>query len=293
MSRGWSLWVDWCTATGRSPLPVTEEGLVAFEHDVRSDHTRDIRRFLTDAGMTWPRESRARDPWEGIHLLSLGESLHQCPTTGWPDGYRGRRDAWLLLLTLGLRLCRAHALAVRVPDIAETVGGVAVTRRALSRADDPAACLVCVTQRWLAVLAAESRWGRAGVREMLAPGRTSRGHVCTRPLPQIPSHQVLAPAIDRHGWSVDWRPMTPRAVTGVLAARCRAKSPAQQADQHAAPESGPTFNETTFKRLDAACRAADEVNARAKALLDDTDGLLTRVGRHGRDPARSQRRVRS
>ena len=274
---GWLLWADWCVATGRSPQAVTEEALALFGAQVGGDHRGDIRATLRAAGVPWPVEEAPRDPWRAVEpgLAGLAESLRRCPLAGWPVGYRGRRDAWLLVLTRGIRLCRREALAVSAADVAATGDGLTVAGMPVARGEDPATCRECTVVRWFRAVAEERRRGRSAVREMLTRARTHEGHVCGH-LPGVPPDAVLSPAIDQHGWVSDWRPMSPRALTEVLALRCASDPAPEPASVEHRARAAPVhpFDETTFERLDAACRRADQVNARVAALLGDTEAML-------------------
>jgi hypothetical protein len=83
------------------------------------------------------------------------QTLRQLPTTGWPEGLHGRRDAVILLLgTAGLRWAHIAGLTqsqVRVTDDMVTVGAQPLVE--LPATGDPETCPVAVFRRWQAVLA--------------------------------------------------------------------------------------------------------------------------------------------
>lgn len=297
---GWLLWADWCHATGHSGLVLEEATLDRFQAAVPRARLSDLRRTARDVGLPWPGEPGPPDPWLAVEaggLPSLDAALRGCPRSGWPDGYRGRRDAWLLLLTRGLRMTRTQVVQLRGCDIDHegsrhdrtgrgsrplVVGG-----HQLGAATCTAVCPSCVAARWLRCIEQEHRWGRSAVRELLlqVPGAAPTEH--DHNAPQLPGFAVLAPAIDRHGWATDWRPMTTRAVTSVLAARhapdqLASPSVAAGITPQATSELSRPFDRTTFDRMDAACRRADEVNQRIAALLDDTASALRRRTPSGR-----------
>lgn len=279
MRRGWVLWADWCAATGRAPLPVTEEALAVFEHDLPRVRLSDIRATVAETGLGWPRSVWVFDPWECAEaaMAGLSESVRGCPSTGWPGGYRGRRDAWLLVLTRGLRLCRRDALAIRSPDVLVEGGRFVVAGQVLERGDDPVVCSACVAARWLAIVSEQWAWGRGRVREVLTVATRGAGHDCARlGALLVPAHVPLVPAIDQHGWATDWRAMSPRAVTMILASRCAPGVGEWHPEQAETQDPGVAFDETTFERLEAACVQADAVNDRIGALLAETETMLGR-----------------
>lgn len=280
--RVWALWCDWCAA---------------FEHDARDLAPAALHRFATHvpgvnldllhrAARKRGVEPRLRlDPWEGVeeNWVSLSQSLGRCPTSGWPHAVPGRRDAWLVVLTRHLRMSRLNAARQRGRNVLRIVEALPT-----DHVDD--VCLRCVVKRWVEVVATQSLWSRASVRELVWPRSGLAFGTAARPcdggcgdierlMDQVPAHAIMAPAIDRHGWWADWRPMSARAVTNVLAARCQplGEEPAldetlcdpvtaeQQASDH-------EFTDETFDRLDAAMARADEVNARLEALLREHGG---------------------
>lgn len=287
LRRGWLLWADWCLATGRTSLDVEVEHLERFKAEVAgSSHLADIRATVREVGMPWPYGAGSTDPWKAaeVGLMPLDTSLAACPCTGWPSGYRGRRDAWLLVLTRGLRFTRTEALTIDASDLRDEWQ---IRGRRLSHFDDPAVCWRCVTARWLACREEEHHWSRSTVREQLVlaerPVRhdcESRGTVAT----DLPAFVSLSPALDQHGWlsgpaapldpsdplgPVTQPPMSARAVTTVIADRCLGLPPTAppEGEEPTPTRAVRSFDDTTFDRLDRACETADEVNARIESLL--------------------------
>ena len=269
-SRARMLWQDWCKATGHDPSETSAAALAQFAAQVPS----------TNAVLV-PRPA-ARDPWRvpERRWASVDTSLARCPAFGWPLGVAGRRDAWLVVATRVLRLPRPHAVGLRLHDLSTL----------LDRLPEPAhgrPCLRCVAQRWLDVVQTYEQWSRSAV----------RGKVYTRPpgtwspavigsavpcdgscehlpvlLSVIPRHTVVSPAIDRHGWWTDWRPLSPRALTTILSTRCDLSAPVVAAFDDPMELFRPPlgeFSDTTFDRLDAAIDAADAINSRLEALLTE------------------------
>jgi hypothetical protein len=280
--RAWSLWRDWCEATGRASEHADEATLAAFAAQVRGPSLKTLVRAATAVGLDWPGAeppAAPSDPWEAPERswMPTPAALARCPVYGWPMGARGRRDAWLIVLTRVLRLTRREAVAVDPDDLPDLWDRIP----APATAEEP--CLRCVAARWLDVAATADQWSRSSVRQRVWPtsGRnTWQGSdrpcdgSCEQPLPPFSTGWVLAPAIDQHGWWTDWRPMSTRTLTAILAVRCDPLfvdlSPEPGTPLHD-EDLGPArrFDETTFERLEAACANADEVNERMRRILDD------------------------
>ncbi|TWP32168.1 hypothetical protein [Leekyejoonella antrihumi] len=195
---GWSLWSDWCRASYRDPSVVTLEALARFQQEVRVGprHITDIRTTARARGVLPEAAPVYIDPWYQVEdgFDRLDDCLRCCPTTGWTSGYRGRRDAWLLVLTRGLRLTRAQALAVAPGDLTDDWQ---VCGRDLELSDDPRT-LLAVRGRPLA--------GLPGGRGELVPQRRAQ------------------PAL----WSWSWR--CPEAASRVRGPWQRAHRPASVGD---------------------------------------------------------------
>lgn len=264
------LWQDWCRATGHDPSQTSPSVLDRFAAQVPGTKPALV-----------PRPP-VRDPWKvpERRWASVEASLAHCPAFGWPLGVGGRRDAWLIVAARVLRLPRSHAVGLRVHDLPAL----------LDRLPEPVRgrpCLRCVAQRWFDIVHTYEQWSRSAVRGKVyarPPGTWSPAMIgsavpcdgsCEH-LPSllsvIPRHTVVSPAIDRHGWWVPWRPLSPRALTTILSARCDIYAPAatefdDPLDLFRPPVG--VFDDTTFDRLDAAIDAADALNSRLEALLGE------------------------
>lgn len=108
-------------------------------------HSEAVRRALNPTRTTRLGNLRAR----------ADRTLRQLPTTGWPEGLRGRRDAVILLLgTAGLRWAHIAGISqgqVRVTDTAVIVGPQPLVE--LPATHEPETCPVAIFRRWQAVLA--------------------------------------------------------------------------------------------------------------------------------------------
>lgn len=273
-TRARALWRDWCAATGHDPSQTTEAALGRFSAQVPGTNP---------ALVPLPADL---DAWKvpERRWASVETSLARCPAFGWPLGVTGRRDAWLIVAARVLRLRRSYAVGLRAHDLPAL----------LDRLPEPVhghPCLRCVAHRWLDVVQTYEQWSRSAVRGKVhtrPPGTWSPAiigsavpcdgacqHLSTL-VSSIPRHTVVSPAIDRHGWWNHWRPLSPRALTAVLASRCDPSAAAPSAltddpmDLFRPPAA--QFDDTTFERLDAAIDAADALNSRLEALLSEFGG---------------------
>jgi hypothetical protein len=111
-SHTWSLFVDWCTATGHIALPAPPETLAEFlaDHPARvSTHRRRVTAINSahrQSGFSEPGRSQAVHAalatrrHERLQTFTdvLDEAIRQLPVNGWPHGLFGRRDALILTL---------------------------------------------------------------------------------------------------------------------------------------------------------------------------------------------------
>src|ERR1700738_5317841 len=117
-SHTWSLFVDWCAATGNVALPAQPETLAEFlaDHPAQvSTHRRRVTAINSvhrQGGLPEPGRSQAIHAalatrrHERLQAAAdiLDESIRQLPINGWPHGLFGRRDAMILtLVAAGLR----------------------------------------------------------------------------------------------------------------------------------------------------------------------------------------------
>ncbi len=156
-----------------------------------------------------------------------------CPTRGWPTGFTGRRDAFLVVLVEVLGRTRDQARQLTPSEITTTGDGFRIGGAAVPASDDPHTCPVCAVARWLEVCDLVDGLGRAIAREALtaaaAPSATS-------PHTHVPCHQRWRQApwlmigIDQHGWLHDTEPLSARSTsTRLIAIRARRQDPATAA----------------------------------------------------------------
>lgn len=299
-----SLFFDWCKATARPPTP--DQATLDRFADELSLAPSTVTRLLHALNPPTPRpyETRWDSPpfgsrsssrnRQGPSLLPLDESIARCARNGWPAGFVGRRDAWLLTLLGpknqgGAGMSRAAALATR-PGHINTLRNT-VRSRPLPRHEEADRCPRCAMFRWLELVSMNHQWSRSAVRQHLAlAGQGSGtgpevGHRCEQGTPDQGQHEqwrtawTLAPAIDQHGWPTD-QAMTPRAVTTVVARRRNPNAPILRRANQPVPKTVTLVmdEETIDLRIANVSRDADEANDRIAALLDETEQVMVRVG---------------
>ncbi|ALL79492.1 hypothetical protein AD006_30075 (plasmid) [Pseudonocardia sp. EC080610-09] len=221
-----------------------------------------------------------------------------CPTRGWPHGLHGRRDAFLVVLTVALALPYSAArdltpAAVVVDTTTDLpMGGdvdevVTIAGQAVPTAADPRACPACAVVRWLDILGTLDGLGRGSARMDLvaahAPTTDAPHTHQTRGSRRWRAAATLLPAVDQHGWLDDYRPITARTIRARLA-RAAARSTHYVAEEMALPKPAgilstspdakplPTITTPALDQvlavLDSVSDDADALNARIQALLD-------------------------
>jgi hypothetical protein len=275
----WSLFEDWCTATGAVAMPATAETVRAFLGDapVRPSTARRrlrvIRRAHRNARLALPIDlpERATTLRSGAGWADIPRALEQLPTLRYPVGLRGRRDGWLLVLIGSLGMTRREALAVTQEDVV-LHPELTVAGRAVPRAEAAIECPACAVTRWLRIVDDAARGARAEVRAALDPtGVDDAAHDCKSGLNGAwRGASVLAPAIDRHGWVVGAGPLSLTAVSEIMACRQR---------QGGDPQRGFVRGETAGRFKDASsaelAAAYDDVDAQLAALLSRVEAAVS------------------
>lgn len=233
----WELFVDWCTAFGWRPLPASPVTVAGFLTRELPDASRSalrrrvtainlmhtlngydrpgsataVRRLLTQ------RKSRAADAAERIRIL---------PTTGWPAGLFGRRDALVLWLVCRVGIPSNHIGELRCADLS-------MPRTNIIRIDaghdieipvdpDDPFGLLPVWKRWVRVRNILAQ--RPGPAPLVRPlteanpvDRHSKPSLAPPPLPVRPSYALL-PAFDQWGNLVSAPGRDTEGVSGKAAA---------------------------------------------------------------------------
>lgn len=307
----WALFTDWCAAADHSPLPADADTLARFlrEHPavVATQRRRisAINTVHTRHGYPPPGRSetvrRRLDTARAERLDQLAALLHrraaQLPTTGWPGGLFGRRDA--LLLTLAATgMPFAQLARLRRGDVTVDAGTLVATTDAGERfclppqsgsAESPA---VAVYYRWAEILAFLDRYPNT---DLLAQHLTDPVEIEQGALTDRQARQPLLTPIDRWGHlSLMPQPMTAQSIAALVRDHLAARVPVRallplrkQRDRddhpHAGGETGIELDPHYYERGVAARRrdhetlgglddVFDEIEDRADVLLEE---LLT------------------
>ncbi|MDV6297398.1 hypothetical protein OCS65_28385 (plasmid) [Rhodococcus aetherivorans] len=307
----WALFADWCTATGQPPLPAEPEALALFLREHPAAPTTQRRRVSaintvhTRHGHPAPGRSetvrRRLDTARATRLDRLAPLLlrkaAELPTTGWPSGLFGRRDA--LLLTLAATgMSSARLARLRRGDIHVDAGTLVATTESGERfclrpeSGSGASAAVAVYRRWAEILAFLDAYPNT---DLLAQHLTDPVEAEQAALTDRQARQPLLPPIDRWGHlPLMPQPMTAQSLAALvrdhLAGRVPARAPLPlrrkgklDDDPHGRFEIEVYLDPHYYERGVAARRHAhdslggltdvfDEIEARADALLED---LLT------------------
>lgn len=280
--RDWSLWLDWCTATDRDPHDLAGPALAAFLRElpattlVQERRVRTIRRVLEGTGRGLPRPTTTIRPRVGPGWLTYPDALAALRHEWWPDGVAARRDALILVLTAhGFTRTRIRHLQ---PQHIETFPEIVVDELVLPRHRDPRLCAQCALVRWLAILDAYRHRSGRDIEELLEESRVYAHprHDCLDHLGDgWRTSPWVTPAIDQHGALAPGRPVTTRALTGILR---RKFTPTDQQSEpgipaavgnspQAAPRPTPAEQAEIGRLYDRVGDEADALNKRIQALL--------------------------
>lgn len=187
----WTLYKAWCAAQGHGDAHTFDPArMEAFWEDVpaapttRAARERIILRQLEAHGAIVPHpEHTHRSAWRtGPAWADLETALEAIPTVGWPEGMRGRRDAFLLTM-LHQGLTRREAQNITVNEIQwPAPGDVLIRGVKVPTATSPQRCAACAVCRWLrAICLADYRDLPTLRSTMNAQRARTVGHVCQEP----------------------------------------------------------------------------------------------------------------
>ncbi len=243
----WALFVDWCAASDEPSLPATPEVLAGFLHEHPAAAATQRRRVSAintvhrNHGLLPPGRSdivrRRLDTARAARLGRLEATLRKravaLPTTGWPAGLFGRRDALILVLaatgmsfTQLSRLCRGNLTT-------DTADGALIAKvdgeqfRLAPREDKHAhATPAAIFRRWADVLAYLDR--RPNTR-MLATYLADPQKISSSELSEGQSMQPLLPPIDRWGHlPLPLQAMSPQSIASLTRAHFAGRPPARR-----------------------------------------------------------------
>ncbi|MGW4018248.1 hypothetical protein ACWECW_18275 [Rhodococcus ruber] len=312
----WALFADWCTATDQHPLPASPEALALFlrEHPAAPATQRRrvsaINTVHTRRGHPPPGRSetvrRRLDTTRAARLDRFAPILlhkaAELPTTGWPSGLFGRRDA--LLVTLAATgMPFAQLARLRRGDLHLDAGTLVATTDGGERfclppesgtSESPAA----VYRRWAEIQAFLDAYPNTDLlaRHLTDPVEVDQGGFTDRQ-----ARQPLLSPIDRWGHlPLMPQPMTAQSIASLvrdhLSGRARARTPLplrKQSDRDEGPtawlESEIDLDPHYYERGIAARRHArndlngladlfDDIEARTDQLLDELLSILDDLG---------------
>jgi hypothetical protein len=280
-ARDWALYADWCHSWGRRPEHTDPDLLEQFFTELPAapvtlqNRARAIRKELERRGYSVtlpPREPRTPPPT----LIRTGEkyattegALAQLPRARRVTGFRGRRDAWLLILIGVLQLTRRECHQISAEHI-DLSAGIRIHGRFIPTGTDPATCPACAVTRWLRVMGVYGVGFRSYAFQLLDPATAlTDEHDCETPVEDDwRNAPQLLPAIDQHGWIRD-APLSLRSISAV-SARVQRFSGLR--------ELGFTPHQPTGRYKDATSGelvlAQDDVDAAAARLLERSRLLL-------------------
>lgn len=228
--RDWDLWAWWSATRGTPTVPARWEDLQAFLVDVPCAPSTAVRRISTiraahlleRARITGEPDRPAPPPV--VARSAVGEVLHHIPVYGFPHGFRGRRDA-LVIVATSLGMTPAQITALTPADVG-TYPLPAINGQDLDY--DPnhgLRCPACTLTRWLRALSAwraqlhDAQWRALELLIEDAPAN-ARVHDCAIEIPDGWQHApTLVPPIDRAGTPDLRQPVTTRTITTILRER--------------------------------------------------------------------------
>ena len=310
----WLLFTDWCAACDLDPLPADPHTVAAFlaDHPARpGTHRRRVAAINAahrQAGLSEPgrahavQQALASRRIERLRRLTdrLADTIAALPTTGWPHGMFGRRDA-LMLTLIAAGLTYTEISALRRGELRPDGEVLVIDSRRQWRLHDahPHRGAAAVYDRWARVQALLDR--HASTR-MLAhyldnPPTAPNGNGPSM-LAEKAATQPLIVSIDRWGYT----PLVPTAMAEQSIATVARAHLAGQAPSHRiptrqrppeCPATPPQRNDPQSAVLDArsyqrgiaARRAAaselaafdvllDELGTRAEQLLADLAAIV-------------------
>lgn len=284
-AQDWALYADWCAATGRDPATTGWADLAVFLTDlpaselVQQRRLRAIRPRLGLGHGGLPRPAARVRPRVGPAWASYPEALTALRHEWWPDGVAARRDA-LLIVLIAHGMTRTRLARLR-PKQVSVFPQFVVDDLVLIGHRDPALCARCALVRWLQILHAyRDRSGR-DIEELLTIARVhaQARHDCLEDVGEgwrtVPR---LLPPVDQHGALHLGPPLTPRAVTGILARRFTPQTQPTAVNVVASQEdSGPRQRfgaRPTREQQDEIGRLYDGIAAEADALSRRIEQIL-------------------
>ncbi|MDV6297338.1 hypothetical protein [Rhodococcus aetherivorans] len=304
----WALFADWCTAADHRPIPAAPETLALFLHEHPAAAATQRRRLsainTVHTGHGYPAPGRTEtvrrhlDAARAQRLDQLRRLLLQrateLPTTGWPSGLFGRRDALLLVLA-ATGMTFTDIARLRRRDIRHDGIILVATTRAGERfrlapdpetEDNPAADIY---RRWAEIQAFLDLYPGT---HLLRHHLTDPVEIITDPLDAEQARQPLLCPIDRWGHLPYAQSMTPQSVSILVRAHLSGRAPVRRVlpvplqddvgtwvepEIELDPgyyERGIAARSRDHEAFEDLADVFDEIEARADALFEDLMGVL-------------------
>jgi len=171
--QDWTLFTDWCAATGHWDLPTDPDTVLEFLTDCPATRSTQrcrvaaIDRHHTTGGFSRPGESAAvraalgrpvsaREPAPPEMTDRMAAALRDLPSHGWTQGMFGRRDRCLLVLSQLAGVPYKDLAILTAGDISLVDGTATINSSAgswtVTPDGNPILCGSCAVVRWLRVL---------------------------------------------------------------------------------------------------------------------------------------------
>ena len=231
----WSLFLDWCDATGVPSLPADTETVAEFLGDHPAQRATQRRRVSTinavhrAHSLAEPGRSAAvrqalggrRERRRRAIAQALADRISLLPTSGWTQGLFGRRDA-LILTLVAAGLTYRDVSALRRGDIDQRGATLVVKGRDLPPIDGlstaPAYSPLAVFHRWARVQTLMDRVASVRVLADYLRQAPEAAPASVEPLEvgPGPAKQPLIVTIDRWGATpLSPAPMTPQSIATI------------------------------------------------------------------------------
>ena len=249
----WALFADWCAAADHRPIPAAPDTLALFLHEHPAAPATQRRRLSainavhTRHGYPPPGRTetvrRHLDTTRASRLDRLGRLLVQraveLPTTGWPSGLFGRRDA-LLLVFASTGMSFADITRLRRRDLrldGDTLVATTPTGERFRLAPDPETGdnpAVGIYRRWAEIQTFLDEYPGT---HLLRHHLTDPTAIISDPLDVEQARQPLLCPIDRWGHLPPAESMTPQSVSALVRAHLSGRAPTRTTMQVAPPDS--------------------------------------------------------
>lgn len=287
-----ALFRDWCHGSGTDPSRATWDQAARFLIDCPTTDTNKRRRAAAALSTCAAAGNPLRDPngapdlpplaRDGDEWLHLHEALDRIPVWGWPRGFTGRRDGFILIAA-AQGLDRPALVALTALDVERRRDCVTLNGEPVPTTPSAGTCPACRVWLWAQALTAVADTARAGGIRAVTEGITERAdqHVCEIAVPPGTGPVPMVVSVDQHGWIGD-RPLNGSSISRILTARLSERAPILGRDERSIPvvarrparAPGESWERD---RLDDLTQAEDDLDELADALQDRAADLLRQI----------------